>query len=240
MAAEEQVTIWERVERPARVARTTLEHGQIAAAAIELADAEGLDAVSMRRLAGHLGVATMALYRYVSSKEDIFWLMVDRALADVTGADDDAADWRVVARAHAEQSREVILRHPWLVEVSGRIFTGLTPNRMAAIERAMVSLDGLGLDADTLMAVLNTINSYVWGATGNEVSQAQLMRRQGWSTGDDLRNAYGPHMRWLIGTGRYPTFHRYITEAKRKDDATWRFEFGLDCVIEGIGARLGI
>jgi len=239
MTVEDQVTIWERMERPAR-AGATLDHGQIATAAIEIADADGLDAVSMRRLAGHLGVATMALYRYVASKEDIFWLMVDTVLADVPSPGSESTDWRAVARALAEDSRGVILRHPWMVEVSGRIFTGLTPNRLAGLERAMHSLDGLGLDADTLMAVINAVSSYVWGAAGAEVSQAQLMRRQGLSSQDDLRTAYGPHIRWLVGTGRYPAFHRYIVDAKRKDDATWRFEFGLDCIIEGIGTRLGI
>ena len=233
------VTIWERMERPARAA-TTLDHRRIAEAAIEIADADGLDAVTMRRLAGRLGAATMGLYRYVTSKEDIFWLMVDAAFDDDDEDDDGSADWRVVLRDHARRARAGILRHPWIGEVGARIAIGLTPSRMAGAERVLRSLDPLDLDPDTRMAVFSTVLAYVWGATGGEVTQQQLMRRQGWSSGDDLRNAYSPHMRWLMGTGRYPTFERAILSAMRKDDHDWRFELGLECVIEGIGKRLEI
>lgn len=233
-----EVSIWERLAQP-RSPRT-LDHTKIAAAAVELADAEGFEAVSMRRLAGHLGVATMALYRYVSNKEDLFWLMVDAALDGVQLPTETVASWRDVARTHAQESRAALLRHPWLVELGARIPLSLTPTRLAITERALQSLDGLGLDADTCMAVLNTVSSFVWGATGVEVSQTQLMRRQGWQTRDELRNFYGPHMRFLLSTGRYPLFQRYVTEATRKDDADWRFEFGLDCILDGIATRLAI
>lgn len=233
------LVIWERVEGAERATRLALDHRRIGLTAVQIADADGLDAVSMRRLAGELGVATMALYRYVTSKEDVFWLMVDSTLADTADPGDDA-DWRDVVHSHAVGARRVILRHPWLVEVGARVAIGLTPSRMAVAERILRSFDELGLDADDRMAVLGTVNSYVWGSTGNEVAMGQLMRRHGWSTGDDLRSAYSPHVRWLMGTGRFPIFQRSITEVTRKDDADWRFQFGLDCVIEGIAARLGI
>ncbi|HMG45406.1 MAG TPA: TetR/AcrR family transcriptional regulator [Acidimicrobiales bacterium] len=239
-ADDVEVSIWERIARPAR-SLTTLDHERIAAAAIDIADADGLDAVSMRRLAGQLGVATMALYRYVSGKEDIFWLMVDAAFDDVDLDPDGApGDWQVVLRDHARRVRAGILRHPWVGEAGARVLIGLTPRRMAGAERVLVSIGHLDLDADTGLAVFQTVNAYVWGATGGEVTQLRLMRRQGFRSGDDLRTAYSRHMRWLMDTGRYPTYQRSIRAAKRKDDHDWRFEFGLDCVIEGIGKRLSI
>jgi AcrR family transcriptional regulator len=236
----DEKSIWERIDQP-RTPRT-LEHGQIAAAAVALADEHGLDAVSMRRLASDLGVATMALYRYVSSKEDVLWLMVDAVAEGSSGMADqpEATDWRTVIRRYALDQRAVAVQHPWLFEAGARIAINITPNRLARAERTLASLEGLGLDPDTQLAILTTVGTYVWGAAGGQLAQAQLMRRRGWATGDDLRNAYSSQMRWLMGTGRYPHYARMLTDATRKDDSDWRFEFGLDCVIEGIATRLNI
>jgi AcrR family transcriptional regulator len=234
----EEMSIWERLVQP-RMTRT-LEHSQIAAAAIEIADEDGLDAVSMRRLASHLGVATMALYRYVSSKEDILWLMVDAAAESMTTPTTESDNWRTVMRGYAEAQRDALLSHPWMFEAGARIAIHLTPNRMALTERALASLERFDLDADTGFALVAAISAYVWGATGGELTQSQLMKRRGWATRDDLRQAYSTQMRWLMGTGRYPHFQRWAMTATRKDDATWRFTFGLDCLIEGIATRLNI
>ncbi|MCW2915757.1 MAG: TetR family transcriptional regulator [Actinomycetia bacterium] len=239
-AADERLSIWERLEHPTPAPRASLTHGQIGAAAVEIADAEGLDCVSIRRLAGRLGVAPMALYRYVSSKEEIFELMVDAVHAG--GADFEAAsgDWRAVMRAAAHGTRAIMLRHPWLGRVSSQAVTVLTPNQLASAERALAALDGLGLDADTMMAIFDTVIAYARGATAREVVLLEIMKREGWQTGDDVRDALAPHMIWLMSTGRYPTFERWAREAKRKDDAEWRFDFGLECVLNGIAAQLSI
>ena len=90
------VTIWDRVERARRGPRPALTHDPIARAAIEIADEHGLDAVSMRRLADRLGVATMALYRYVSGKSDVFELMIDAAYAEMSLP--EATGWRAARR----------------------------------------------------------------------------------------------------------------------------------------------
>jgi AcrR family transcriptional regulator len=243
MDDERPVTIWERAEHPQsllRAARGGLSHEQIARAAVEIADRDGLDAVSMRRLATHLGMATMALYRYVDTKDDIFWLMVDVTLERVPIGAEDERDWRGVVTAHAVRSRTVILQHPWLIELAARVSTGLTPRRMAVAEDVLRSLARLGIEPDDRLTVLTIVNSFVWGATGTEVAQARLMQRQGWRSGDDLRSALSPQMAWLMGTGRFPTYHDTILEAKRKDDDEWRFVFGLDCLLDGIAARLEI
>ena len=236
----EGVTIWERVERQHTQPTRTLDYGQIADAAITIADAHGLEAVSMRRLANVLGVATMGLYRYVSSKDDILWLMVDAAVGDVEALEADPGDWRKVVRQYAEIQRAALGRHPWMFEAGVRIALHLTPNRMALTERTLAALDDIGLDIDDQFGILLTIGAYVWGTAGGEMAMSQLMRSKGWETRDELRHAYGRQMSWLMGTGRYPSFQRYISQAKRKDDADWRFDFGLDCILDGIAARLGI
>lgn len=235
-----QASVWERMEKPAKAPRTTLTHAAIAAAAVEIADAEGLDAVSMRKLSGHLGVTTMALYRYVASKEELLELMLDEAYAKHGNPVVPGETWRDVMRGHAHQIRGVALRHPWTVELSVRSVVNITPRVMASVERALAAFDGLGLDIDTMADAQYTVMSYVRGAVADEVGHLELLKSRQWRSRDDLREAYAPHMQWLMESGRYPVYRRYGLQAVRKDDTEGRFEFGLECLLDGIAAKLGI
>ncbi|RJL31951.1 TetR/AcrR family transcriptional regulator [Bailinhaonella thermotolerans] len=226
--------LWRRLERGARAPRVQLTHAQIAEAAIEMADAEGLDAVSMRKLADRLGVATMSLYRYVRSKDELLELMVDAAYEQVEIP--EGADWRETLRARAWATRATYLRHPWLV----RLGEPLTPAVTASADRLLATLDSTGLDADTKMVVLRTVRSYVNGIIAGEIELAELLRREGVSDMDELRHAYAPRMRWLLESGRYPAYRDYIRHGRRKDDTVWQFELGLECVLDGLATRLGI
>ncbi|MCO6003728.1 TetR/AcrR family transcriptional regulator [Actinoallomurus purpureus] len=237
-APEQRVTIWERLDRPGRGPRPTLTHDQIARAGVEIADEQGLDAVSMRRLAERLGVATMALYRYVSSKDDLLELMIDAVSAEIELPPD--AGWRDLARSFAHQLRAVGLRHPWLTAAFARVPHALTPNLIARVEDILHSLDGLALDVDAMMAVFGTVNAFVRGATAGEVVQREAARKEGRESEEETKLAHLPYVRWLMGLDRYPTLTRYIIEGSNEDDAQWQFEFGLECVLDGIGTRLGI
>lgn len=232
------VSLWERLERPAPTPRATaLTPLRIATAAVAIADAEGLDAVTMRRLATNLGVAPMAAYRYVSGKDDVLALMVDLVYGELKVP--DATDWRQSMRALALNTRDLMLEHPWLARLSEpQAVLALTPNRMAVTEWALTALDGLGLDADTMMSVLHAVSAYTYGSTHSEIAVRQLMEGQGWSTGEEVRTALAPQMMWLMNTGRYPAYLRYAQGAHRKDDARWRFETGLDYVLDGLAVRM--
>lgn len=234
----ERLTVWQRIERPARGPRPTLTHARIAEAAVELADAEGLDAVSMRRLAERLGVATMALYRYVAGKSDVFELMLDAVSGEITLPAD--AGWRAVARAVAQGLRDAGLRHPWLMEVFARTPDAMTPNLVAVVEQSLASLDGLGIDVDAMMAVFGTVHAFARGATASEVARVEANRKRGWTSDQGTRTALLPHVRRLMETGRYPTVTRCVLDGSNEDDPRWQFEFGLECVLDGISARLGI
>ncbi|MEU1664127.1 TetR/AcrR family transcriptional regulator [Streptomyces sparsogenes] len=228
--------LWERLDRPAPAPRSTLTPQRIARAAVAIADAEGIDAVTMRRLATDLGVAPMAAYRYVSGKDELLELMVDHVYGEMTPPG-GAEDWREAMRARSRRTRAVLLQHPWVARTA--VFT-MTPNQVAVIESALASLDELGLDLDTMMAICRAVDSYVKGAVDREIGLAELMKEQGWSSADETRVALAPRMTWLMNTGRYPTYRRYINEATRKDDADWQFDTGLDALLDGIAARLGI
>lgn len=235
---EAEVSLWERLERPAAAPRTALSPQRIAAAAVEVADAEGFGAVTMRRIAKELGVAPMAAYRHVSGKDDLLALMVDRVSAE-QAVPDELTGWREVLRANALAARDMMLKHPWLAQLPQPHFV-LTPNRMAIAERQLAALDGHGLSADEMMAAFRTVSAYVHGATQSEMALRQYMRDNGWESGDETRRALAPQMRYLMETGRYPHYRRYALADRRKDDASWQFATGLDCVLDGIAARLGV
>ena len=234
------ITIWERLDRTPTGPRVALTHDRIAKAAIEIADAEGLDAVSMRKLAQHLGVATMAPYRYVSSKDDLFELMVDAAHAKIVIDRPAGQGWRPTLWAYAEQVRAITVEHAWIVGVHARLPGVLTPHMAAVVEQVLESMDDLDVDVDSKMAVLSTVTAFAHGATAAEVAQHQLMSRHGWTTDDDVRGAYHPYMASLTSSGRYPKLVDYLVNGSNEDDGTWQFEFGLGCLLDGIAARLGI
>ncbi|MEU3569022.1 TetR/AcrR family transcriptional regulator [Kitasatospora sp. NPDC036755] len=231
------VSLWERLERPAPAPRTTLTPHRIAEAAVALADAEGLDAVTMRRLAAELGVAPMAAYRYVTGKDELIELMVDFVYGRLP-LDAPAEGWRDTMRALAVHLRAMHLAHPWTVRAATPFSLG--PNQLAVPERALSALAEHGLDADTTMAVFRTVTGYVHGSVAAEVTLEALRRERGWTDGDQTRAALAPRMTWLMGTGRYPAYQRYLREATRKDDPDWQFTTGLDCVLDGIAAHFGL
>lgn len=210
--------LWERLAQAARTTGKTLSAQRIAATAVAVADVDGLDAITMRRLATELDVAPMAAYRHVANKDEVLELMVDLVYGEVVLP--TWTDWRTTLRAMALAIHALYLRHPWLTRLSAQqMVYELTPNRMALTEHVLAALtDDVGMDLDAAMAVCRTIFSYVQGAVGAEIGLRQLMNDHGWTTGTETRTGLSTQMSWLLATGRYPTFQRYIHEASRKDD----------------------
>ena len=114
-----------------------LSRARVVHAAIRLADADGIEAVSMRVLAARLGVATMALYRHVSGKDDLVEAMVDTLLAESWEPGDQGWGWRVLLEHEARQEWELYRRHPWLVAVLSTARPPLGPGLLEAIGRSL-------------------------------------------------------------------------------------------------------
>ena len=107
-------SIWDLPERGARGPKPRHDRAAIAAAGVRVADAEGLDAVTMRRVASELGLATMSLYNYVPAKEHLAQLMIDRLAGEYAYPARPAADQRAAIADLARQARDIARRHPWL------------------------------------------------------------------------------------------------------------------------------
>jgi AcrR family transcriptional regulator len=228
--------------RPGRRARG-LELADIVTAAVTVADAEGTDAVSMRRIARELNVGTMSLYWYVESKEELHRLMLETVSAE-SEAPEPSGDWRADLSGYARTMRAALLRHPWAIDFIG-VGPPSGPNDARNAERLLAAVDGLGLDITTALWVLMTVWTYVAGAALREVQEIRWQRSTEAAVGalaaSDVASMFREFERRIRESGRYPQLVRALDAGvdpdapETRDD---RFEFGLDCVLDGVEARL--
>ena len=164
--------VWGLRERPRRGPKPGLTLDQIVAAAMELADAEGLAAVSMSRVAEKLGFTTMSLYRYVTGKDELLMLMLEAATAAPIPEPGPAADWRTGMQRFARYQRELFQRHPWATHIplSG---PPITPNQIGMMEYALGCMAGSGLDEGEKVQVLSLVSLYVRNQARLEYDIAQ-------------------------------------------------------------------
>ncbi|MFI0722060.1 TetR/AcrR family transcriptional regulator [Streptomyces sp. NPDC021224] len=240
MPGDEYVSIWMRPERPQRSTpgpRPAYSRAQITATAVAIADAEGLDAASMRRIAADLGTGAMSLYRYTPRREDLIELMVDAVAGEMNLPDRPTGDWRADLSLLAHERRALWRRHPWLASLTeGHPVWG--PNSLRVLEFTYGALDGFGLAIDEVTSLVGLISGYVAGVVRTEVGWEEEARR----TNVDMRqwmSDIGPYVQRLMASGKYPMFARVIRETQTpwmEPDA--RFRYGLDRVLDSIAATL--
>jgi AcrR family transcriptional regulator len=222
--------VWERPEPPERPTPAPLSRDRIVRAAIRLADADGLDAVSLRKVATALDVGPMRLYSYIDSKEELLDLMVDAVYAEIRPSGDG---WREVLRSHAEATRRAVRQHEWLADLLGGR-PQLGPNALANGETVLAALGGV--DVDAVMPVAGAVNAYVTGAVRREIAERRAER----ATGMDQQRwqaSRGPYLVRALATGRFPALERVVRDAAHLD-ADETFRIGLDCLLDGIAARI--
>ncbi|KOG23923.1 MULTISPECIES: TetR/AcrR family transcriptional regulator [Streptomyces] len=222
--------VWERPEPPNRPVPAPLDRERIVRAAIESADAEGLEAVSLRKVAGVLGVGPMRLYGYIASKEELLDLMVDAVHAEIRPVGDG---WRDVLRSLAEATRQAAHEHEWLADLLGGR-PQLGPHALATGETVVAALGDVDLDA--VMPVVASVNAYVIGAVRREIAERRAER----ATGLDEKRwqaSLGPYLERTFATGRFPALAAVVRDAAHLD-ADDTFRIGLDCLLDGIEARI--
>jgi AcrR family transcriptional regulator len=225
------MTVWDRPEPPTRPA--PLDRERIVAAALALADEGGLDAVSLRKVAARLDVGPMRLYGFISTKEELFDLMVDEVHAEIL-PEEQPGDWREALSGLAHRTRRAALRHEWLAELLGGR-PSLGPNGLAVTEATLAALDGLA-DVDTVMRAVETVGAYFTGAIRREIANLRAERATGLSK-REWQRARGPHVTRMLATGRFPALARAVHEGTDVDAET-SFATGLDWVLDAVGARL--
>ena len=223
-----------------------LSRAEIVGTAIAVADAEGPDAISMRRIARELGAGAMSLYWYVASKEELLDLMLDAIEAEIE-VPEPSGDWRADLGAFAHRTRAALSRHMWAIEFIGtRPPSG--PNDVRNLERLLSLLDATGVDDfRVIMGVFMTVATFVIGAVMREAQELRFHREQeriqGAMTEAEVQAEHERFYAWFKNSDRYPHITRLMESGVDPDDPDTReerFQFSLDCVLDGIAARLAL
>jgi AcrR family transcriptional regulator len=230
--------IWDRPERATRGPVPSLSRQKITDTAVMLADAHGMEAVSMRALAVELGVGAASLYRYVARKDELVELMVDAMMGDDLQFEVHG-DWRQDLRSFAHGLRAMTLRHPWMAVQSAGLRT-FGPNEARCHEEVLSAVDGLGLDIDAMLVMIETLGAYVRGRVLEELAEQEAIRRSGLDQ-EQWMQAQAPYIESLIASGRYPLLTRVVFDARAPHDPDHLehgFELGLDRVLDGLAMML--
>ncbi|MFD4829737.1 TetR/AcrR family transcriptional regulator [Streptomyces uncialis] len=222
--------VWERPEPSNRPVPAPLSRERIVRAAIQLADADGLDAVSLRKVATVLDVRPMRLYGYIDGKEELLDLMVDAVHAEIRPVGDG---WREVLRSLAEATRYAAHEHEWLADLLGGR-PQLGPHALASGEAVVAALGDV--DVDVVMPLVAAVNAYAIGAVRREIAERRAER----ATGMDEKRwqaALGPYLERTFATGRFPALATVVRDAAHLD-ADQTFRTGLDFLLDGIEARI--
>ena len=231
--------LWGRRGRGQRGPKPGLSVDAIVAAAVRLADAEGLEAVSMAHVAEQLGFTTMSLYRHVSSKEELLQLMWN---ASAQGAEEMVIagdDWRSRLRTWAMIQREMIDRHPWITQMP-MAAPPMAPNSLAFVELGLEAMDGTGLsDADKLR-IIGLISSYTLSEARMAHDAARAARAAEAAAGGEAMPVwtFEALLREVTDEQTYPRLHRLAWSEGIGDnpagfDEQEEFRFGLDRILDG-------
>ncbi|WP_327040715.1 TetR/AcrR family transcriptional regulator [Micromonospora ureilytica] len=212
-----------------------LSREKIAATALRLADAHGLDGLSLRKIAKELGVGPMRLYDYVINKSELLDLMVDVVYARIAEVG-QRSGWRDTVLSIAHATRAAALDHEWFSDVlGGRPHLG--PHALAVGEATAAALSAApGVrDIDDLQRAVGALNAFIIGSVRREVTERRTVR----STGADeaaFQASLGPYLTRMLKTGRYPTVARLVIDGAHLN-AEETFDHNLTTILDGITRR---
>jgi len=234
---EKQATVagpvWMR-QTPPKPERLTLE--AILRTAIALADTEGLDAVSVRRIAAALHARPMSLYTFVSSKDDLVELMVDEVMGELL-LDHIPDDWQEALRAIARHTRAVGASHPWLITaISQRPPIG--PNALRHMDQSLAAIASLGPDTARATSLLLAVDMLTIGYAALALAELQMRHRQG-LTDSEWRASTESYFARLVGSESHPHLASLGSPAVlRRGDDDEAFEDALSWLLNGFAATL--
>jgi AcrR family transcriptional regulator len=204
------IDLWTREPPGSRKPRFTLD--QIAEAAMRIADTEGVDALSMRRLAAELGAGTMTLYHYVRGKDELLALVTDRVMGElIVPADEFPDGWREAMTTIAQRTRRAILRHAWVFDIADE--PGIGPNGARHFDQSLQAVASLPLSLEDRLDILTTVDAYVFGYCLEARNNAQFDAPEG-------SRAFVDYTIELTKTGDYPQIAALVAE--RGAEGVWR------------------
>jgi AcrR family transcriptional regulator len=233
---------WGVAANPQRGPKRELSIERIVDAAIEIADAEGLAAVSMSRVAASLGFTTMSLYRYVTSKDDLILLMQEAATEISPPAEHVEHGWREGVTAWVLAIRGAYREHPWLVDIpiSG---APITPNSLLMVDWMLRELRPLPLSDGEKMSTLLLLTSYARATAAQERDLVAAAAALAGADGASIEHTFAALVE-LVTPERFPDLSPLfaaggyladISDAADDED----FEFGLQRILDGVEYHVG-
>ncbi|MGW2868287.1 TetR/AcrR family transcriptional regulator C-terminal domain-containing protein [Kitasatospora sp. NPDC001225] len=254
-AAPEEVRAREPRREPAREVRPTAEataarrvraggegeltRERIVATAVRVADEEGLAALSMRRVATDLGVATMSLYRHVPGKDELLRLMTDVAFGEQPLPQPPAEDWREGLETVARLQWRIYRRHPWLASTMSFTRPVLAPDAAVHTERSMAALAGRGLSGEEMAQAAVALAAFVCGLAVHFEREAQAEQDSGLSAEEWMDRVEGEeHARLMADPERFPMFDAMNRGPEIDLGLEALFEFGMARMLDGVGLMI--
>lgn len=219
-----------------RADHATLTRDRVVATAIAIADTEGIDAVSMRRVATDLDAATMTLYNHVRNKDELVILMLDAAYAELDLPEPPPRGWRAQLEQLARAQWDLCRRHTWLARHLSLTRPQPLPNAFQLTERALRALAGCGLDPTATLYTYLTLINYVRGTAINLETEAADMQDTG-LTADEWMDTQEDTFAEILGPAAMPAFATLLNSFGGEGfDFTvdTLFEFGLRLLLDGI------
>ncbi|MFJ5259725.1 TetR/AcrR family transcriptional regulator C-terminal domain-containing protein [Streptomyces sp. NPDC088387] len=228
-------TAWGLRERPAKGPKPGLSLERIVAEAVAVAAAEGVEAVSMGRVAKALGVSTMSLYRYVGAKDELYVLMQE-AVTPPPPEPLPGESWRTRLEVWARAQRAVFHDNLWMlrIQISG---PPASPRWVEWMEHGLTALEDTGLDEGTKLGVLMLVGGFVRNEATVMSDIDAAIRARGQSPDAFLRD-YSRRLTALTSPERHPGVTRVLESGalQAADGPDTEFDFGLTLVLDGIGA----
>jgi AcrR family transcriptional regulator len=228
------LAVWTRAEPGSRRPRFTRD--EIASAAVRIADDEGFDALSMRRLAAELDAGTMTLYHYVRTKDELLTLVNDAIMGElIVPAGELPDDWRSAITLIALRSRDAMRRHPWALDIRDDPAPG--PNAVRHFDQSMRAVLPLDISLGERFELITAVDEYVFGFC--------LFERIDGLGGDDDQPDMASYFESLIEAGDYPTlsaisaehgFASAIEQMRRHSTDPSRFDRNLSRLLDGFEA----
>lgn len=227
--------LWGTGERPSRGPKPALSLDRIVTSAIRVADAEGLPAVSMRRLSTELGTGTMSLYRYVPGKAELLDLMLDRVIGEpLEGeiAPTPPEAWPDAVRGMAAAHLALYRAHPWLLKVN-QSRTVLGPSAVRGLDASLFALRGMGLSDPETISVVIAVQSFTSGIARMELESAEAAQQTGQSE-EEFWRRQEPYLSKAMLSGDYPSLAELSEDAFSSEFD--HFAFGVERLIGGFRA----
>ncbi|ADB52603.1 TetR/AcrR family transcriptional regulator [Conexibacter woesei] len=224
--------VWELHGAPASEPKAGLSVERVVRAAVELADEQGLAAVSMARVARRLGFTTMSLYRHVASKDELLLLMADAALAQPPSLAGLEGDWRAGLERWSQALVAALSEHPWFLHVP---ITGppSAPTQVAWFDRGLEALAGTALSESEKASSVLMLNAHAFWQARVETEIAAAAHARGVGV-EAAVEGYAATLSALATAQRFPSLRRALDAGIFDDDDIDDFAFGLQLALDGI------